>query len=220
MRKLIGFFLLLIFINAGAQSSLPISALRSSDTTKPLLLYVSGDGGLSNSFSPLLKRMNSLGFSIIGLNAQSYFWKKKKPQRVTEDFTNLLSYYMNAWHCKSYVLIGYSFGADVIPFIENRLPLGLASMNKYTILMSPSKKTDFEIHILGMVGCELGAGYNIPREINKMTGGVTIFFGREEHKFPMQEINNANIHFAWLPGGHHYHSDVDEIVSRIRETVL
>lgn len=219
MRKLTGIFLLLAFTHAGAQRSLPISVFKSSDTTKPLLLYVSGDGGLSNSFSPLLKKMNALGFSIIGLNAQSYFWRKKKPQRATEDFTKLISAYMSAWHCKSFVFIGYSFGADVIPFIKNRLPPGLATMNKHTILMSPSKKTDFEIHILDMIGCEIGGGYNIPKEINNMKGDVTIFFGSEEHKFPMRQITNANIHFASLPGGHHYHSDVDEIVKRIAETL-
>lgn len=219
MPKLIAIFLLLVFNNAGAQRSLPISVFKGSDSTKPLLLYVSGDGGLSNSFSPLLKRMNSLGFSIIGLNAQSYFWKKKKPQRATEDFTKLITGYMNAWHCKSFALIGYSFGADVIPFIRNRLPPGLATMDKHTILMSPSKKTDFEIHILGMIGCEIGGGYNIPKEINNMKGPVTIFFGSEEHKFPKQEITNENIHFASLPGGHHYHSDVDEIVNRIADTL-
>lgn len=219
MAKLITLISLLVFIKANAQSNLPVTAYQSSDTTKPLVLYVSGDGGLSNSFAPLLKKMNALGFPIIGLNAQSYFWKKKKPQRATEDFTKLLTYYMNTWHCKNYVLVGYSFGADVIPFIKNRLSPEFATMNKSTILMSPSKRTDFEIHILGMIGCEINRGHNIPKEINRMKGPVAIFFGNEEHKFPVKEITSSNIQFTRLPGGHHYHSDVDEVVRCIADTI-
>ncbi|HEY6954648.1 MAG TPA: AcvB/VirJ family lysyl-phosphatidylglycerol hydrolase, partial [Flavisolibacter sp.] len=78
MIKVIAFFLLIITVDANAQG-LPVTAYNSSDTTKPIVLYVSGDGGLSNSFSQLLKKMNTLGYPIIGLNAQSYFWKRKKP---------------------------------------------------------------------------------------------------------------------------------------------
>ncbi|MGZ3846978.1 MAG: AcvB/VirJ family lysyl-phosphatidylglycerol hydrolase [Flavisolibacter sp.] len=218
MIKVIACFLLIITVDANAQE-LPVTAYNSSDTTKPIVLYISGDGGLSNSFSKLLKKMNGLGYPIIGLNAQSYFWKRKRPQRVTEDFTRLLSYYINKWHRSSYALVGYSFGADVIPFFQNSLSPEFAALNKQTILMSPSKRTDFEIHILGMIGCEIKEGLSIPKEINRMTGPVTVFFGTAEHRFPMNEITSSNIHIAFFPGGHHYRSDVDQVVSCITDTI-
>lgn len=218
MIKVIAFFLLIITGDANAQG-LPVTAYNSSDTTKPIVLYVSGDGGLSNSFSQLLKKMNVLGYPIIGLNAQSYFWKRKKPQRLTDDFTRLLAYYIDTWHRSSFALVGYSFGADVLPFFQNRLSPEFAALNRQTILMSPSRRTDLEIHILGMIGCELRRGYSIPKEINRMKGPVTVFFGTAEHKFPMKDITSSNIHFAFFPGGHHYRSDVDQVVSCLTDTI-
>jgi len=211
-------FLIVLFssIVVSAQDTLPIVALKGNDTSKPLIFYISGDGGLTNSFSSsFTKKFNQHGYSIVGLDAKKYFWDKKKPKQASDDVSKLLAKYMKEWNCKSFVFIGYSFGADVSPFIETRFPRNISEQLKHTILMSPSKKTDFEIHLLGMLGIGGNSGESVPDEINKLTRPTTLIFGDDENDFPVKSITSKKIDTIKLPGGHHYDGNVDEVIETI-----
>jgi type IV secretory pathway VirJ component len=220
MKTLLIFFSLIFFINSQAQQTMPVAAYKGTDPSKPLIFYISGDGGLNNSFSSaLVKKLNGLGYPVVGLNAKTYFWTKKDPQKAANDISKILNQYMAEWKCKNFVMVGYSFGADVMPFLENRLPAILMPGNKHTILMSPSKTTDFEIHLLSMIGLNGNDGESVLKEIQRMKGPVTIFFGSDEDDFPVEEIRQNNVRSLKLPGGHHYDGNVDEVVRQIVQSI-
>ena len=61
----------------------------------------------------------------VGLNSLKYFWKARTPEEATRDVARILRHYLAAWHKERVLLIGYSFGADVLPFVVNRLPAEL-----------------------------------------------------------------------------------------------
>ncbi|HWJ25842.1 MAG TPA: AcvB/VirJ family lysyl-phosphatidylglycerol hydrolase [Flavisolibacter sp.] len=218
MKKLILSIIILASLHANSQS-LPIKFLKSNDVTKPLIFYISGDGGWNNFSTSFIQLLNKQGYSVVGLDAKSYFWDKKKPEQAAADVTNLLNQYMKECNTRSVLLIGYSFGADVMPFIQTRLPKYISDSIRRTVLMSPSKKTDFEIHVLGMLGFGGNDGMSVPDEINKIGPPVTFLFGSDEHDFPLNKLTVKNPAIITLPGGHHYDGNVNEIVSRIENSL-
>ncbi len=127
----------------------------------------------------------------------------------------MIDAYLKKWNCQDFVLIGYSFGADVAPFIQMRFSSGLASHAKHIILMSPSQKTDFEIHLLSSIGLYPTKGLNVIREINKLTVPTTLLFGKKEKGLPVESITAKTVKTIKVPGGHHYQWNVTEVVKQI-----
>ncbi len=215
--KAVLFFILFLCTRADTQSAgVPVSAYIGSPASKTLFFYISGDGGLNNFFSrTFMQQFRQQGFPIIGMSSKSYFWSKKTPEQAANDIGKVINAYLKKWNCQDFVLIGYSFGADVAPFIQMRFPSGLSRQAKHIILMSPSQKTDFEIHLLGSLGFYRNKGLNVTSEINKLTVPTTLIFGRNEKGFPVESITAKNVKTIKIPGGHHYQWNVAEVVKQI-----
>ncbi|MBI1782277.1 MAG: hypothetical protein HYR66_13080, partial [Sphingobacteriales bacterium] len=90
---------------------LPVKIVTSNkDTTKPVLLYISGDGGWNKFSTTLIQQFSDAGFPVIALNAKSYFWERKTPRQAGTDIQALLNKYVKEWKRNKIVLLGYSFG--------------------------------------------------------------------------------------------------------------
>src|SRR5258707_15094469 len=100
-----------------AQSPLPLSANNSSNSSKPLVFYISGDGGFNKFSTSFMQTLNKEGFAVLGLDAKDYFWNKKDPAEAAKAIESAIDQYNRQWKRTNIILIGYSFGADVAPFI-------------------------------------------------------------------------------------------------------
>jgi type IV secretory pathway VirJ component len=212
MKKIILFFFFLITgsIDSFSQTSkpdLPVSIFKGTDTSKPVLFYISGDGGWNKFSTVFIQSLNFKGYEIVGLNAREYFWHKKDAKQTAKDMSSIITNHMKAVKDKSFILIGYSFGADVMPFVVNYSQPGVMDQLKHIILMSPSAKTDFEVHISELLGVGSNGGDSVPDEINKITQPVLFVFGEKEDGFPIKSIRIKNYKTEKLPGGHHYDGD-------------
>ncbi len=217
MRKIIT---VIVFFSACMSSlaqatSLPLSLHSSADTSKPLIFYISGDGGFNKFSTSFMQILNKQGYAIIGLNAKDYFWSKKKPQDAANAIEAAINEANKQWKKKNIVLIGYSFGADVAPFILTHLSAALIPKVNHLILLSPSPKTDFEIHVLQMLGWGKNSGESVSSEINKISKPVTIIVGDDENEFPFSELTIKNKQVIKMPGGHHYDGDVSALCKQI-----
>ena len=198
-----------------AQTSLPLSVNSSSDTSKPLLFYICGDGGLNKFSTAFMQTLNKEGYAVIGLDAKDYFWHKKKPEEAATAIEAAIAQYNKQWKRKNVVLIGYSFGADVAPFMFTHFSAALSGTISHLVLLSPSSKTDFEIHVLQMLGWGNNSGESVPDEINKITKPVTIIVGDDEDGFPFNQLTIKNKQVIKMPGGHHYDGDVSSLCKKI-----
>jgi type IV secretory pathway VirJ component len=216
MKALLLNIMILVVTGLTVQAKdLPITVFKGNNPSKPILFYLTGDGGWNTFSTSLAKRLNKEGYSVVGLNSKSYFWSKKKPEQAAADIGRAMNQYLSNWKASSIIFIGYSFGADVAPFIQARLPKELLNKINHTILMSPSKNTDFEVHLLGMLGAASNNGESVPDEINKLTKPITIFIGSDEKDFPMAKLTGNNVEKIILAGGHHYDGNVDELAKQI-----
>ena len=210
------------FYNTKAQekiniSDLPIMTYVSADSSKPIIIYYTGDGGFNSFSTEFAKQFNSKGYSVISFNCLKGFWRSKAPEESALEASNLISYYESEWKKKQIVFIGYSFGADVVPFIFTRLPKNQADDVKKIILLSPSNHTDFEVHLTEMMGKNRKGANNVPTEINKINQKpILILSGeKEEGSLNFSDLKFTNYQKITIPGGHHYDRDPAEVVDSI-----
>ena len=201
-----------------AQNDLPLQYTDNTDTTKPLIVYISGDGGMNSFTNSLIKSLNQKGYAILALNAKTYFWKKKDPQEFATAMSQAISSYLKNKKKNNFIILGYSFGADVSPFLSTRLPSSLHSKCKDLVLLSPSTNTGFEIKVVDMLGWGGSKGKNVVNELNKVTTPVVLFFGSDEKNFPTNEITIKK-QVVVMEGGHHYDNDVNDLASRILDKI-
>ena len=166
-----------------------------------------------------MQSLNKEGYAVIGLDAKDYFWNKKRPQEAATAIEEVLNGSNKEWKKKNIVLIGYSFGADVSPFMLTHFSAALSNRINHLILLSPSAKTDFEIHVLRMLGWGKDAGESVPAEINKILKPVTFIVGDDENEFPFDQVTIKNKRIIKMPGGHHYDGDVDALCKQVIQQI-
>ena len=210
---------LLLFFSILALSvvgqSLPLKEWDASAHNKPLIFYISGDGGFNKFSNELCTALNKQGFDIEAMDSKSYFWSQKTPARTAEDISDFLSKKIAKRPNQQVVLIGYSFGADVLPFVLNRLSKNIADKIKASFLMASSGSTDFVIHIADLFGSGRRRGMDVLSEVNKISNQkIVILNSSDDKQLDPGKITIKHITEV-LPGGHHFDGDIDEIVKAI-----
>lgn len=179
-----------------------------------MVLMISGDGGWTGFDQQVADEFAKKGMPVVGLNALKYFWQQKNPLKTTLDAERLILQYAALWKKNKVILLGYSFGADVIPFIFNRLPENIRKEIHSVILLSPSPDSDFEIHVTDLFNFRSGKrAFNVLEEIKKIKGThLVCFFGNEEDRTHAVALADKHIGVVILNGGHHYDNSFSEIV--------
>jgi Type IV secretory pathway, VirJ component len=188
----------------------------SHNNSTPLIFYISGDGGFNKFSDNLCESLNKKGFNVVALNSKSYFWNKKTPEETTIDINNYLSKKMAGRKNQQVLLIGYSFGADVLPFILNRLPKNMHEKIVASILMGSSGSTDFEIHWSDIFGSGRKRDMDVVTEINKLSHDkIVILTGSDNQELDPRKITLKKYTLEILPGGHHFDGNTEEITRSI-----
>ncbi|MEO8960855.1 MAG: AcvB/VirJ family lysyl-phosphatidylglycerol hydrolase [Ginsengibacter sp.] len=174
-----------------------------------MVLFLTGDGGWNTFSQKLADQYASSGIPVVALNSLKYFWKKRTPEGTTQAVSDLLYKYSKEWGKKNILLCGYSFGADVMPFIYTRLPVDMKEKVSRIQLLSPSAYTDFEVHISYLF---ISKKINVASEVQKITKPIICYYGDSEEK-PLQNITMPNFKMIILNGNHHYEDSFAEIVN-------
>ncbi len=214
MNKKILLYLLLatLCIFAANAENFPVQEWATSSHDKPLIFYLSGDGGLNKFSVSLCDILNKKGYDVIALNSKSYFWDKKTPEQTTIDINNYLVKKLTGRKNQQVVLVGYSFGADVVPFILNRLPKDIHDRILVSYLMAPSENTDFEIHWSDIFGGNSKRSMDVATELNKLANDkIVIITASDDSYLAANHITLKRYTHEVLPGGHHFDGDTNEI---------
>lgn len=187
----------------------------------PLAFFISGDGGWTNFDESISEKLAEKGMPVIGLDAQKYFWNEKQPKETADDITNAVKHYMQQWNKTYFVLIGYSFGASVAPFIANQFSNPFKDSLKGIYCFSPDETGDFEIHISDMLDINYKEKYNVLSELKKISFlNPVCIFGNEEDTELRKHFSMTGIKVQILPGSHHYDNDYNSIVNIIIKDLL
>ncbi len=205
-------------ISIAVIAHLPLVFVKGSEApNKPLALLISGDGGWTDFDNSIAETLAQNGISCIGFDTQKYFWEPKSPDATAKDIVLALEYYMLHLKKSKLIMMGYSFGADVIPFITNRLPDELRSKVLLTAMCSPDDNTDFEVTLSSMLDIGSEGKYNVLAEVRKIKEGRKLcIFGKDEDAEELEKsfkLSGADV--LSLNGGHHYDDNFGLVVSSI-----
>lgn len=181
----------------------------NNDNIKGLVFFISGDGGYASFDQSICSEFAKKGYPVIGLDALKYFWQEKNPEEVVADVQKLLTYYKNYWHKSEIIFVGYSFGADAIPVIVNRLGAEFRSQIRIVGLLSPTASADLEIHVGDMLSIKNKPGkYDTSQELNRLSFARTVcIFGEDEKNEIKSKIFNTRVEFVTVKGGHRFGSN-------------
>lgn len=202
-----------------AQADLPLQTFPKPGT-KPMLVYLTGDGGMNSFSKNLIKALNDRGFAVLALDTRKYFWDKKTPAQFARDANQFIEHYMGQWNKKSFALVGYSFGADVGAFLPPLLSEGRSSKLKSVVLLSPGFSTGFVTKISNMLG--MGSTdkdpYKVYPQLLKSPAPVLCIFGAAEDSdfYPVIK-QTAKLRKMLVPGSHKYNDDVNLLAKTIIE---
>jgi type IV secretory pathway VirJ component len=172
-----------------------------------LAVDVTGSGGYEGLDAELGKALAARGVPLVALSSLDYFWKVREPEGTGRDLARILGHYLKAWHKSKAILIGYSQGADVVPFMVNRLPAKLRSRVAVVGLIGPDGSADFD---------ERGAAPSLPvePEIKGLKSGrLVCVYGVHEKTSLCPQLGQKPALFA-VPGGHAFSGDAPLLVDR------
>ncbi len=149
------------------------------------------------------------------INARSYFWKKKTPQEAAADIANFLSRQPLPQHL---LFIGYSFGADVLPFIISNLPAAVKAKVTELVIIAPAASTDFEVHLTEMLGLNKVHAYKVADGLNALSSPKTLaIIDADDTEFQFNLIHLPGFRLIKLTGGHHFDNNATLLSSIITE---
>jgi type IV secretory pathway VirJ component len=196
-----------------------ITNAKSENINAPIALLISGDGGWYSFEQLIANHLANEGIPTLGLDSKKYFWNRRSPEETAADMARMLNYYSKVWKKERFILIGYSLGAEIVPFIVNSLPEEMRSKVVSAVLLSPDTNTDFEIHISNMLGMGNHQNtYNVIEEIIKMQALPTlIIFGDGEKSKVPGLLAGTTIKIVMVPGDHHYKFNLPLIMRTMKD---
>jgi type IV secretory pathway VirJ component len=199
-------------------SDLPLEVVPSADTSNHILVvHLTGDGGWGITDRGLAKTLSDSGISVVGLNTLHYFWKEKDADRSSKDLERILRYYMTTWNKNEIILSGYSLGADVLPFMANRLPQDLLSKVRLIVLIGPSAQTEFKFHLSDWIGGGPSKdALPVQPEIDKLRSHrIICFYGQNDNDDICEQQDTSFVKIVQLQGGHLVRAHFDPIAMEI-----
>jgi len=181
-------------------------------------VLLSGDGGWAGIDKSLGAAFAAQGIPVAGFDSLRYFWSARTPEGLAADLDRVIRYYAARWGRDEVVLVGYSQGADVLPFALNRLPAATRASVRLAALLGPGQKASFEFHVSNWLGPS--GDLPIAPEARKLPAdGTLCLYGVDEKDSLCPELAPAHARAVPLTGGHHFGGDYDALAAKILDAV-
>ena len=139
--------------NSSGLPGLPVIEVRPTGRTgATMAVILSGDGGWAAGDRTMAATLADSGISVVGLDVPSYLRVPRTPDGASADLKRLLEYYLAAWHAERVIIIGYSHGADLAPFMVSRLPPEHRSRIALLAMLGLEPQANFRFHLADLIG--------------------------------------------------------------------
>ncbi|MBI1220129.1 MAG: hypothetical protein GC186_16450 [Rhodobacteraceae bacterium] len=187
------------------KDALPVTVLNTAPKHDAIAIILSGDGGWRDIDSSIGKLMQADGVPVVGIDSLRYFWSPRTPQQTARDLATLIRKYRASWSVNNVILIGYSFGADVLPATYLELPQVERNHVRLVSLLGLASNADWQITVSGWLGSHgsdatptLPAAARMPGSIIQCVNGLEV----DNAACAALEKLGASIFIT--RGGHHF----------------
>ena len=195
---------------------LPLIELPTGKPSDMFAVFYSGDGGWRDLDKDLAAILQDSGMPVVGVDSLRYFWKKRSPERTAADLSRIIRAYRHKWNAKRVVLIGFSFGANILPPVFNRLPAADRDSMAQMSLLGLSDLADFEVTVGSFLDKKTkDAVATIPEALKIDPRRLQCFYGREDDEADCTALKPAGIEIVGIDGGHHFDEDYQALARMI-----
>lgn len=194
----------------GLDEVAPAAAAPAGDTFAVIL---TGDGGWAEIDKAVADGLARAGVPVVGWSSLRYYWTPRTPEAAAADLARVIAHYARVWHRSRVLVVGYSFGADVAPYLVNRLPAAVKGRVARVALLGASDTAAFEFHVTSWLGGGDDARYPTRPEIARLTMPVSCVYARDDPDSVCRQV--PSVEAAVVGEGHHFSGDYERIVRLI-----
>jgi type IV secretory pathway VirJ component len=199
---------------------LPLVEDIVTPTHDTVAIFYSGDGGWRSLDQRVAARLKENGVPVIGLDSLRYFWSEKTPEATAADLSAIIAHYRKRLGVSKVVLIGFSFGANLLPKIYGLLPETDRNTVTLMSLLALSHQADFEIVLGSWVGVAGPARHGDP--VDHLTtveaGKIQCVYGLDEEDSGCPALEprvGDGLELIARPGGHHFDGDYELVADKV-----
>ena len=232
LRLATALLLLLVMATACARVSRAqsLSTMRSGDLAltfvdpqgtpaKVTAVLLSGDGGWAELIKTLADGLAARGIAVVGVNSRTWLSSPKTPDATTAAVVRAIEASRERTPGHKLLIVGYSRGADMAPFVANRLPLPLRAQLAGVAMLGLATTASFEFHWTDLVkDTSRPTDLAIKPELERLRGTPMVcVFGSDEKSSGCREVPDGLLRKDERSGGHHFDGDLSALVQDVMQ---
>jgi type IV secretory pathway VirJ component len=204
-----------------ATQPLPLVVMApGARSTGTLAILLTGDGGWSKVDRAIAEKLVADGDGVVGLNSLHYFAHKRTSAGLAGDVSAVARESCQRWSCQRIVLIGYSMGADVLPFVVNQLGDDVRSKLVQLDLISLGHEAVFKFFPTAWMGLMVGQKFaTLPQLALVKNLDILCVYGTDDSDPACKDIPAAQATVLSLPTGHTMSKVSNDLAGIISERV-
>jgi type IV secretory pathway VirJ component len=186
---------------------LPVNFVNPKGTPSRFTAVVlSGDGGFASLVSKIAEGLSEAGVGVVLFNSREWLSPAKTPEQSAVAVARAMRAGIVKFGADSVVLVGYSRGADMAPFVANRLPEDLRPLLKGIAMFGLAPTANFEFHLIDLVkDTQRDSDIPIRPEIEKLRGlPMVCVYGSDEKTSGCKDVPAGLMRTEMREGGHHF----------------
>ena len=191
-------------------AGLPLVELPAAGERGVLAILLTGDGGWAELDRVVARTLAERGVAVVGFDTRAFLSERRTPAGTAEAVARVARHYAAAWGRDSVVLVGYSHGADVLPFVANRLPADVRAHVALVAMLGLANGASFDFHWTDLLR-ETSRPGDLPvlPELERLRGMVRLLcvYGVDEKESLCRDADPTLVERVQRTGGHHFDGD-------------
>jgi type IV secretory pathway VirJ component len=209
--------LIALLILLAGLAGVPLREFPAKTNGDTIAIVLTGDGGWRRIDDKLTQDLRAHGVSVVGFLTPDYFETRRTPLESSRALERTIRYYQTKWHRRRVILIGYSRGADVLPFMANRLSPELQHDIDLIALLGLESTIDFKYHASWIPFYHpKEPEFPVKPEVEKLRGQkILCVYGEKEKDTLCKALDPSLAMVVKTKGAHHFAGNYKKIAEAI-----
>jgi type IV secretory pathway VirJ component len=204
----------------GRMHALPLRPLPADPDSagRAFAIVLTGDGPSGGLGKQVARDLSKSGVPSVIWHSLRYYWSPRTPEQAARDLDAVIRHYAVAWGRDRVVLVGYSMGADVLPFLVNRLPGDTRARIAGVALVALAHDAVFEFRVEQWWGTSSAPRRATRPEVERLGDlPVLCVWATGDEKAACPRFGTAPVRIVGLTGGHHFEGDRPRLLRVVRD---